>query len=174
MLERRDERGRRESRELLPYAAVNRRRELDDPRADRERQRGNRRGRRVLGHRSKRDGERNRQAGIEYLTDRDDDELWPHDAATVARPKRDRHERSPRARHQPTSSTTTFVLTRSSGGSGRCSSSLRAPLWRSPDTRRMATNGSRKTAAISKAPKVGPHTPMSGSQTAPQPPRRRR
>ena len=95
VLERRDERGRRESRELLPYAAVNRRRELDDPRADRERQRGNRRGRRVLGHRSKRDGERNRQAGIEYLTDRDDDELWPHDAATVARPKRDRHERSP-------------------------------------------------------------------------------
>src|SRR5213078_4235733 len=49
------------------------------------------------------------------------------------------------------------------------SSSLRAPLCRSPATRRMATNGRRKTAANSHALNVGAQTPIRGDSASPTP-----
>src|ERR1700693_5495871 len=48
-------------------------------------------------------------------------------------------------------------------------SSLSAPLWRSPATIRIATKGSRKTAAISAALNAGAHTPISGDSASPTP-----
>src|SRR4030095_3560915 len=70
---------------------------------------------------------------------------------------------------QPTSSARAFAVIRVSAETGRCISITSAPLCRSPESRRMPTNGSRNAALISYAPKVGPHTPTSGAHTAPQP-----
>ena len=52
---------------------------------------------------------------------------------------------------------------------GCCISIFSAPLCRSPDTRRMPTNGSRNTAATSQALNVGAQTPMSGENASPTP-----
>src|SRR2546427_141685 len=43
----------------------------------------------------------------------------------------------------PASSTSAFAEMRANAGIGCCSSIFSAPLWRSPDTSRMPTNGSR-------------------------------
>ncbi len=58
---------------------------------------------------------------------------------------------------------------RATAGSRCCSSILIAPDWRSPETSRMPTNGSRKAAASSHALKVGAHMPMNGENASPTP-----
>src|SRR5256885_11795344 len=70
---------------------------------------------------------------------------------------------------QPASSTIALAATRTNAGIGCCSSSFSAPLWRSPDTWRMATNGRRKAAASSHALKVGAQTPTNGENASPTP-----
>ena len=52
---------------------------------------------------------------------------------------------------------------------GRCNSSFSAPLMRSPETTRMATNGKRNAAASSQALNVGAQMPMSGANASPTP-----
>src|SRR5437660_10929414 len=69
----------------------------------------------------------------------------------------------------PASSTSAFADVRTKGGIGCCDSSLSAPVWRSPATRRMATNGSRNAAASSHALKVGAQMPTSGENASPTP-----
>src|SRR5579859_1735267 len=58
---------------------------------------------------------------------------------------------------------------RANGGIGCCSSSFSAPLCRSPDTRRIATNGRRNAAASSHALNVGDQTPTRGENASPTP-----
>ena len=70
---------------------------------------------------------------------------------------------------QPASRTSTFAAIRAIAGIGCCSSSFNAPLCRSPETRRIATNGSRNAAASSQALKVGAQTPISGEKASPTP-----
>src|SRR5262245_38105755 len=65
--------------------------------------------------------------------------------------------------------TTAFAVIREIAGIGRCSSSFAAPLWRSPVTNRIATNGSRKAAASSMALNVGAQMPMRGENASPTP-----
>src|SRR5262252_8111950 len=52
---------------------------------------------------------------------------------------------------------------------GCCASIFSAPLRRSPDTRRIATNGNRNTAATSQALNVGAQMPTSGENASPTP-----
>src|SRR4051812_3175376 len=52
---------------------------------------------------------------------------------------------------------------------GCCSSSLSAPLCRSPATNRIATNGNRNAAASSHALNVGAQIPISGENASPTP-----
>src|SRR5262245_8323964 len=73
------------------------------------------------------------------------------------------------ATHQPPTSTRPLAATRAMGDIGCCSSSLSAPLNRSPDTSRMATNGSRNAAASSHALNVGAQIPTSGENASPTP-----
>src|SRR4030095_6778213 len=73
---------------------------------------------------------------------------------------------------QPAKSTTVLAAMRARADDlnpGCCSSILSAPLWRSPDTRRMPTNGSMHAAASSHALKVGAQMPTSGENASPTP-----
>src|SRR4051794_29173054 len=69
----------------------------------------------------------------------------------------------------PVSSTRAFVAIRVNCDIPCCSSSFNAPLCRSAATRRIATKGSRKTAASSHALKAGAQTPISGDSASPTP-----
>src|SRR4051812_26372341 len=61
------------------------------------------------------------------------------------------------------------AVTRANDDIGCCISILMAPLCASPAISRMATNGSRKTAATSHALKVGAQMPTSGENASPTP-----
>src|SRR5438445_7643160 len=69
----------------------------------------------------------------------------------------------------PASNTSALADMRPRAGMGCCDSSLSAPLWRSPATSRIATNGSRNAAASSQALKVGAQMPTSGENASPTP-----
>src|SRR3954447_15428307 len=58
---------------------------------------------------------------------------------------------------------------RATAGIGCCISIFNAPLCRSPDTIRIATNGRRNTAATSQALNVGAQMPISGEKASPTP-----
>src|SRR5579883_1081804 len=73
------------------------------------------------------------------------------------------------ATSHPANATIALAAMRPMGGMPCWSSSLSAPLCRSPATRRIATNGSRNTAASSQALNVGAQTPMSGESASPTP-----
>ena len=142
MLKLGDHRRRRVAGGPLPEAALHRGDEVEDPGADRDAERQDRRGRRMLGQRRGRGRERDRQAGVQQVAERDSSKLRRIDAAAVALPQQDarpaaatrsasrRAARAP-SPHPPIA------------GIGCCSSSFSAPLCRSPATRRIATNGSR-------------------------------
>src|SRR5262245_17153442 len=70
---------------------------------------------------------------------------------------------------QPVRSISALMATRMKTEIGACCSSFSAPLWRSPDTMRIVTNGSRKTATISYALNVGAQTPTNGENASPTP-----
>src|SRR6476661_4750020 len=73
------------------------------------------------------------------------------------------------ATSQAAASTSAFAPTRANAGIACCASIFSAPLCRSPETRRIATNGSRKTAATSNALNVGAQMPTSGENASPTP-----
>src|SRR5579872_6972166 len=73
------------------------------------------------------------------------------------------------ASSHPASRTRALAPIRANGHMPRWISSLSAPLCRSPATSRMATNGSRNTAASSQALNVGAQTPISGESASPTP-----
>ena len=66
-------------------------------------------------------------------------------------------------------STSAFALMRVKARIGCWSSIFNAPLWRSPVTSRMPTNGSRNAAASSHALNVGAQMPISGENASPTP-----
>ena len=70
VLELGDHRGRRVAGRALPDAAVDGRDEVEDPRADRHAERDDRGGRRMLGQRRRRGGERDRQPGVQHVAER--------------------------------------------------------------------------------------------------------
>src|ERR1700730_860297 len=74
-----------------------------------------------------------------------------------------------RAMSQAASSPAALTAIRASGDIACCSSSFSAPLCRSPETSRIATNGSRNAAASSQALNVGAQPPTSGETASPPP-----
>ena len=77
----------------LPQTALHRGDEVDDPRADGDAQRQDRRRRRMFGDRGRRRRDRDGEAGIQQMAEHDRRQLRRVDAAAVAFPEQDRGER---------------------------------------------------------------------------------
>ena len=116
VLKLRDHRRRRVTGGALPDAALHGGDEVEDPGADRHAERQDRRGRRMLGHRRRRGRERDRQAGVQQVAERDRRQFRRVDAAAVAFPQHDAATNGASdATSQPPSSTIALAATRAIG-----------------------------------------------------------
>ena len=170
VLEFGDHRRRRVAGRALPPAALHGRDEVHDPGADRDGERDDRGRGRMLGHRRRGGGKRDREARVQQVPEHHRDELRRIDAAAVRLPEQDRdHRRDATRRPTRPAAPVPWPRRARKPASDAASRSSSAPLCRSPATRRIATNGSRNAAASSHALKVGAQTPTSGENASPTP-----